>query len=45
MSEAQLIETFSRMKPIALVELRDAFTRAKTIVLKMAQDFAKNTTL
>jgi hypothetical protein len=36
-SETQLIEAFSRMKPIQLVELRDAFAQAKPIVLKLAR--------
>lgn len=34
---AQLEEAFTQMKPIELVELRDAFAKAKTIVLQFAQ--------
>jgi hypothetical protein len=36
-TEAQLLEAFAQMKPIALVELRDAFERAKPVVLKLAR--------
>ncbi len=36
-TEAQLLEAFSRMKPIELVELRDAFERARPIVLRTAR--------
>lgn len=36
-SEGKLIEAFEQMKPIELVELREAFARAKPIVLKAAQ--------
>jgi hypothetical protein len=36
-TETQLVEAFSQMKPIELVELRDAFGRAKPLVLKMAR--------
>ena len=36
-SEQQLLEAFSQMKPIELVELRDAFGRAKPIVLELAR--------
>jgi hypothetical protein len=36
-TEPQLIEAFSQMKPIALVELRDAFERAKPVVLDLAR--------
>jgi len=39
-TEPQLLEAFSRMKPIELVELRDAFERAKPIVLKLARELA-----
>ena len=39
-SEAQLIEAFSQMKPIELVELRDAFARAKPLVLKFAREIS-----
>jgi hypothetical protein len=35
-TEAQLLEAFSHMKPIELVELRDAFDKAKPIVRKVA---------
>jgi hypothetical protein len=34
---AQLEEAFTQMKPIELVELRDAFAKAKPIVLQFAQ--------
>lgn len=34
---AQLEEAFTQMKPIELVELRDAFKRAKPIILEMAK--------
>ncbi len=37
-SEAQLLEAFAQMKPIELVELRDAFARAKPTVLKLTQE-------
>lgn len=37
-TETQLIEAFSQMKPIELVELRDAFAKAKPIVLKIARE-------
>ena len=36
-SEAQLVEAFSQMQPIALAELRDAFARAKLVVLNLAR--------
>ena len=36
-SEAQLTEAFSQMKPIELAELRDAFERAKPIVTAFAR--------
>ena len=36
-TEAQLLEAFGQMRPIELVELRDAFERARPLVLKMAQ--------
>src|SRR5262245_52778185 len=32
-TESQLLEAFSQMKPIELVELRDAFAKAKPIIL------------
>lgn len=34
----QLLEAFAQMNPIALVELRDAFAKAKPIVLKVASE-------
>jgi len=37
-SETQLLEAFEQMKPIELVELRDAFARAKPIILKLANE-------
>jgi hypothetical protein len=36
--ELHLINAFSQMKPIELVELRDAFERAKPVIMKMARD-------
>lgn len=36
-SQAQLEEAFAQMKPIELVELRDAFKRAKPLVLEMTK--------
>jgi hypothetical protein len=36
-TEAQLVEAFSQMQPFELVEMRDAFERAKPIVLKLAR--------
>jgi len=36
-TEPQLVEAFSQMNPIALVELRDAFERAKPVVLNLAR--------
>jgi hypothetical protein len=38
--EPQLLEAFSQMKPIELVELRDAFERAEPGVLKMAREIS-----
>ena len=35
-TELQLLEAFTQMKPIELVELRDAFAKAKPIVLNVA---------
>jgi hypothetical protein len=35
--DAQLLAAFYEMKPIELVELRDALERAKPIVLKTAR--------
>jgi len=40
-SEAQLLEAFDQMKPIELVELRDAFARAKPIILKLTREISK----
>jgi hypothetical protein len=37
LTAAQLLEAFAQMKPVELVELRDAFERARPLVLKMAQ--------
>ncbi|MBM3882793.1 MAG: hypothetical protein FJ387_24230 [Verrucomicrobia bacterium] len=39
-TEGQLIEAFSRMNPVGLVELRDAFARAKPVVLELARKAA-----
>jgi hypothetical protein len=36
LTKPQLLEAFAQMKPIELVELREAFERAKPIVLSMA---------
>jgi hypothetical protein len=36
-TEPQLVEAFSQMQPIELVELRDAFERAKPVVLNLAR--------
>ena len=36
-TEAQLAEAFAQMKPIGLVELRDAFAKAEPMVLKCAR--------
>jgi hypothetical protein len=36
-TEPQVVEAFSQMKPIALAELRDAFERAKPVVLNLAR--------
>jgi hypothetical protein len=38
-SAAQILEAFAQMKPIALVELREAFERAKPLVLNFAKHF------
>lgn len=35
--EAQLLEAFAQMKPTELVELREAFAKARPIVLKFAR--------
>ena len=40
-TEPQLREALAQMKPIELVELRDAFERAKPVVLKLARDNSK----
>jgi hypothetical protein len=37
-TEPQLLEAFSQMKPIELAELRDAFAKAKPFVLKMVRE-------
>jgi len=37
-TKSQLLEAFSQMKQIELAELRDAFERAKPVVLKLARD-------
>jgi hypothetical protein len=42
-TEAELLEAFSQMKPIELVELRDAFGRAKPLVLNMAKEQSSRT--
>ena len=39
-SETQLMEALAQIKPIELVELRDAFARAKPIVLKLAREIS-----
>jgi len=36
-TESQLLEAISQMKPIELTELRDAFAKAKPIILKLAR--------
>lgn len=41
-TESQLLEAFSQMKPIELAELRDAFERAKPQVLRLASENLKN---
>lgn len=41
-TESQLLEAFSQMKPIELAELRDAFDRAKPEVLRLAREILKN---
>jgi hypothetical protein len=40
-SEAQLLQAFAQMKPVGLVELREAFERAKPVVLKLARDLSQ----
>ena len=37
-TESELLEAFSNMKPIELPELRDAFERAKPVVLRLARE-------
>jgi hypothetical protein len=37
-TEAQMLAAFSEMKPIELVELRDAFAKAKPITLRLARE-------
>ena len=37
LNETQLMEAFSQMKPFEPVELRDAFERAKPVVLQLAR--------
>lgn len=39
-TEAQLVEAFAQMKPIELVELRDAFERARPLVREIASRHA-----
>jgi len=39
-SETQLLEAFSQMQPIELVELRDAFARATPIIMKLVRDIS-----
>jgi hypothetical protein len=39
-TEPQLLEAFSQMNPIELVELRDAFERAKPAVLKLTREIS-----
>lgn len=39
-SETQLLEAFSQMKPIELAELRDAFARARPVVMKLAREIS-----
>ena len=41
-TEGQLIAAFSQMKPFSLVELRDAFARAKPVVLDLARKAARS---
>jgi hypothetical protein len=40
--EPQLLEAFDQMQPIELVELRDAFAKAKPVVLKIACQVGNN---
>jgi hypothetical protein len=39
-TEPQLLAAFTQMKPIELIELREAFAKAKPIVLKVARELA-----
>ena len=39
-TEGRLLEAFSQMKPVGLVELRDAFAHAKPVVLELARKAA-----
>jgi hypothetical protein len=39
-TEGQLMEAFSQMKPFSLVELREAFAHAKPVVLDLARKAA-----
>jgi hypothetical protein len=41
-TEAQLLEAFTQMKPIELVELRDAFAKARPVVLRLAREAVAN---
>jgi len=40
-TESQLIEAFSQMNPINVVELHDAFVKAKPIILTLARESSK----
>ncbi|MSU58499.1 MAG: hypothetical protein EXS35_10030 [Pedosphaera sp.] len=40
-TEAQMLDAFAQLRPFELVELRDAFNRAKPAVLKFAQTFSQ----
>lgn len=39
-TEAQLLEAFTQMKPVELVELRDAFAKARPIALSVARSLS-----
>lgn len=41
LTESQLIAAFAQMKPIELWELRDAFDRAKPVVLQVVREFSQ----
>lgn len=41
LAESSLVEAFSQIRPIELAELRDAFERAKTVVLRLARECSK----